>query len=97
MRCGKKKQARTAFCAELVFFFFFFNRKKLQINQSNDLYQAGKLKEKKRKKERSTHTTFLANAIVRFVLQNLVFIKMKSLVGNQTSERTFVHQYRQVL
>ena len=51
------------------FFFFFLNRKKLQINQSNDLYQTEKLKEKKRKKERSTHTTFLANAIVRFVLQ----------------------------
>ena len=51
------------------FYFFFLNRKKLQINQSNDLYQTEKLKEKKRKKERSTHTTFLANAIVRFVLQ----------------------------
>ena len=52
-----------------VFFFFSSYRKKLQINQSNNLYQTGKRKEKKRKKERSTRTTFHANSIVRFVLQ----------------------------
>ena len=65
----KKKVFDTHCLLRRAGVFFFSYKKRLQINQSNNLYQTGKLKEKKRKKERSTHTTFHANAIVRFVLQ----------------------------